>query len=69
MQHKLRLYEAKRFEGKGLDKTVGFVHDVFFTPFSSAVGTSFVSFFAGTMMVVLTLSTQDTLSYMSVLAR
>jgi hypothetical protein len=65
MKNTLRLYEAKRFENKGLDKTVSFIHDIFFTPFSSAIGTSFVAFYAGTMMLLVAFSTEGTMTYVS----
>lgn len=69
MAQKLRLLEAAKFEGTEFDWLVHFVHDVFHTPIHSAIGNSFVSFVAATMMVVITFSTQDTLAYMSLLAK
>lgn len=67
MSNTLRLLEAKSFEGTELDKLVGFVHDVFYSPIHSAIGTSFVSFVGISMVLVVAFSTQDTLGYMSVL--
>ena len=69
MKNSLRMFEAKKFENKPLDKAISFVHDVFFTPVLPAIGTSFVSFVGASLILFATFITYDTLQYMNFLVR
>ncbi len=68
MVQKLRVFKASDFEGTRFDGLVHFVHDIFHTPFQSAIGTSFTAFVAAGFMVVMAVQTSDTINYMSNLA-
>lgn len=68
MAEKLRLFKASNFEGTDFDHLVHFVHDIFHTPFHSAIGTSFTAFVAAAFMLVIAQQAGATLAYMSSLA-
>lgn len=68
MAEKLRLFKASNFEGTDFDNLVHFVHDIFHTPFHSAIGTSFTAFVAAAFMVVMAQQANFTVSYISSLS-
>ncbi len=69
MVQKLRVFKASDFEGTRFDNLVHFVHDIFHTPFQSAIGTSFTAFVAAGFMVIMAEQANATANYISLMAR
>lgn len=68
MVQKLRVFKASDFEGTRFDNLVYFVHDIFHTPFHSAIGNSFTAFVAASFMLMIAVQADNTINYMSSLA-
>lgn len=67
MTKALRIFKAKDFEHTHFDNLVHFTHDVFYTPVSSAIGNSFVSFVAAVFMLLVASDASATIGYMNAL--